>query len=125
MSQGLLPATGDGPEGESLQGFQWKCFLDAYKGYHQILMSTNDEEKTTFYTDHDAFYYKKNAIRIEECLGNLLATVYVDDMAIKSPNERRLLRDVEETLQTLEKANMKLNLVVAPGSWYVLFLLIL
>ena len=23
---------------ESLQGFQWKCFLGAYKGYHQILM---------------------------------------------------------------------------------------
>ena len=40
---------------ESLQGFQWKCFLDAYKGYHQIMMSTDDEDKTTFYTDHGTF----------------------------------------------------------------------
>lgn len=33
---------------ESLQGFTLKCFLDAYKGYHQILMSKEDEEKTDF-----------------------------------------------------------------------------
>lgn len=35
--------------------------------------------------------------------------VDVDEMVIKSLEERRLLRDVEETLQTLEKAKMNLN----------------
>nr|GEV26760.1 reverse transcriptase domain-containing protein [Tanacetum cinerariifolium] len=30
---------------ESLCGFPFKCFLDAYKGYHQIQMATEDEEK--------------------------------------------------------------------------------
>lgn len=44
---------------ESLQGFRLKCFLDAYKGYHQILMSKEDEEKTSFYTDHKDFFYTK------------------------------------------------------------------
>lgn len=44
---------------ESLQGFKLKCFLDAYKGYHQILMSGEDEEKIDFYIDHGAFYYTK------------------------------------------------------------------
>lgn len=35
--------------------------------------------------------------------------VYVDDMVIKSINEKRLLENVEETLRTLEKVKMKLN----------------
>ncbi|XP_071694575.1 uncharacterized protein [Rutidosis leptorrhynchoides] len=36
---------------ESLSGFRFKCFLDAYKGYHQIQMAEADEEKTAFHTD--------------------------------------------------------------------------
>nr|GFC23559.1 reverse transcriptase domain-containing protein [Tanacetum cinerariifolium] len=31
---------------ESLCGYPFKCFLDAYKGYHQIQMAAADEEKT-------------------------------------------------------------------------------
>ncbi|GJS96823.1 hypothetical protein Tco_0803791 [Tanacetum coccineum] len=30
---------------ESLCGYPFKCFLDAYKGYHQIQMAEEDEEK--------------------------------------------------------------------------------
>ncbi|GJU70452.1 hypothetical protein Tco_1256711 [Tanacetum coccineum] len=33
---------------ESLSGFRLKCFLDAYKGYHQIQMVKEDEDKTAF-----------------------------------------------------------------------------
>ncbi|GJR65904.1 hypothetical protein Tco_0011969 [Tanacetum coccineum] len=36
---------------ESVVGFPLKCFLDAYKGYHQVQMAEEDEEKTAFYTD--------------------------------------------------------------------------
>nr|GFA12522.1 reverse transcriptase domain-containing protein [Tanacetum cinerariifolium] len=35
---------------ESLCGYPFKCFLDAYKGYHQIQMAAADEEKTAFHT---------------------------------------------------------------------------
>nr|GEV56484.1 putative ribonuclease H-like domain-containing protein [Tanacetum cinerariifolium] len=35
---------------ESLCGYPFKCLLDAYKGYHQIKMEKEDEEKTTFIT---------------------------------------------------------------------------
>jgi hypothetical protein len=35
---------------ESLCGYPLKCFLDAYKGYHQIQMAVEDEEKTAFHT---------------------------------------------------------------------------
>ncbi|GJV63119.1 hypothetical protein Tco_1473947 [Tanacetum coccineum] len=44
---------------ESLMGFKYKCFFDAYKGYHQIQMSWKDEEKTTFHTDEECFATQK------------------------------------------------------------------
>lgn len=45
---------------EYLNGFKWKCFLDAYKGNHQILMSKEEEEeKIAFYTNHGTFCYRK------------------------------------------------------------------
>ncbi|GJX23011.1 reverse transcriptase domain-containing protein [Tanacetum coccineum] len=36
--------------------------------------------------------------------------VYVDDFVIKSHTEQEILRDIEETFQTLRRINMKLNL---------------
>ncbi|GKB11282.1 reverse transcriptase domain-containing protein [Tanacetum coccineum] len=44
---------------ESLCGFPFKCFLDAYKGYHQIKMAKEDEEKTSFITSQGVFCYSK------------------------------------------------------------------
>ncbi|GJX31922.1 reverse transcriptase domain-containing protein [Tanacetum coccineum] len=44
---------------ESLCGYPFKCFLDAYKGYHQIKMAKEDEEKTTFITSQGIFCYSK------------------------------------------------------------------
>ncbi|GKA21799.1 reverse transcriptase domain-containing protein [Tanacetum coccineum] len=44
---------------ESLMGFNYKYFLDAYKGYHQIQMTKKDEDKMAFHTDEGVFYYTK------------------------------------------------------------------
>nr|GEU39158.1 reverse transcriptase domain-containing protein [Tanacetum cinerariifolium] len=44
---------------ESLWGYPYKCFLDVYKGYHQIKMAKEDEEKTTFITSQGIFCYSK------------------------------------------------------------------
>ncbi|GJU98195.1 reverse transcriptase domain-containing protein [Tanacetum coccineum] len=44
---------------ESLCGFPFKCFLDAYKGYHQIQMAEEDEEKTAFIINQGIFCYTK------------------------------------------------------------------
>ncbi|GJW36074.1 reverse transcriptase domain-containing protein [Tanacetum coccineum] len=80
---------------ESLCGFLFKCFLDAYR---------------------DAF-------RPKECWGNLPAfggqsihkqigrnlEVYVDDLVIKSRTEDKIIKDIEETFKTVREINMKLN----------------
>ncbi|GJT14555.1 reverse transcriptase domain-containing protein [Tanacetum coccineum] len=108
---------------ESLCGYTFKCFLDAYKGYHQIQMAEEDEEKTAFHTPHGVYCYTKMPFGLknagatyqrlvdkafEKQVGQNLE-VYVDDLVIKSHTEAELLRDIEETFRTLRKINMKLN----------------
>ncbi|GJS51265.1 reverse transcriptase domain-containing protein [Tanacetum coccineum] len=108
---------------ESLMGFKYKCFLDAYKGYHQIQMAKKDEEKMTFYTDEGVFCYMKMPFGLKiarETYQRLVDTIfegkmgrnleaYMDDMVIKSKTELEMIKDVKETLLTLKKVNMKLN----------------
>ncbi|GJT18968.1 reverse transcriptase domain-containing protein [Tanacetum coccineum] len=96
---------------ESLCSYPFKCFLDAYKGYHQIQMAESDEEKTAFHTSQGVYCYTK----IPFGLKNTGATyqrlvdkafdsqvgrnikVYVDDLVIKSHTETKMLRDIDET----------------------------
>ncbi|XP_071906205.1 uncharacterized protein [Coffea arabica] len=42
---------------DSAMGYEVLCFLDAFKGYHQIGMSEEDQEKTAFYTDRGIYCY--------------------------------------------------------------------
>nr|GFB88670.1 reverse transcriptase domain-containing protein [Tanacetum cinerariifolium] len=50
---------------ESLLGFRLKCFLDTYKGYHQIQMAEEDEDKTAFYAGEGVFSYKKTSFGLK------------------------------------------------------------
>nr|GFA07136.1 reverse transcriptase domain-containing protein [Tanacetum cinerariifolium] len=82
---------------ESLEGFKLKCFLDAYKGYHQIRMVREDEEKTSFHIEQGTFCYKKMPFRLKNAgatyqrlMDNMFAgqlgrniEIYVHDMAIE------------------------------------------
>ncbi|GJW71016.1 reverse transcriptase domain-containing protein [Tanacetum coccineum] len=108
---------------ESLCGYPFKCFLDAYKGYHQIQMAESDEEKMAFHTSQGVYCYTKmhfglkNAGAtyqqlVDKAFDNQVGRnteVYVDDLVIKSHTEAELLRDIDETFRTLRKINMKLN----------------
>ena len=108
---------------ESLCGYPFKCFLDAYKGNHQIQMAKEDEEKTAFHTSQGVYCYTKMPFGLknagatyqrlvdnafEKQVGRNLE-VYVDDLVINSHTEEELVRDIEETFKTLGRINMKLN----------------
>ncbi|GJR42446.1 reverse transcriptase domain-containing protein [Tanacetum coccineum] len=108
---------------ESLCEYLFKCFLDAYKGYHQIKMAKVDEEKTTFVTSQGIFCYSKMSFgqknaratyhrlvdrAFQKQIGRNLE-VYVDDLVIKIRTEEEMIRDIEETFKTLRQINMKLN----------------
>lgn len=93
---------------ESLSGFQLKCFLDAYKGYHQIQMAEGDEEKTTFFTVKVVFCCRKMPFGLKNAgatyqrladkvfssqIGRNLEA-YADDTVIKSISEEDMLLDI-------------------------------
>nr|GEZ20759.1 reverse transcriptase domain-containing protein [Tanacetum cinerariifolium] len=108
---------------ESVMGFKYKCFLDAYKGYHQIQMAKEDEEKTAFYTDRGTYCYTKMPFGLKNAGATYQRLVdsafqsqigrnfkaYVDDIVIKSRDEKMLLADIAKTFDNLKKFNMKLN----------------
>nr|GEU81940.1 hypothetical protein [Tanacetum cinerariifolium] len=108
---------------EAVMEYPFKCFLDAYKGYHQIQMSGDDEEKTTFYTDQGTYCYIKMPFRLKNAgatyqrlvdsafqaqLGRNLEA-YVDDMVIKSKTKRGIIMDITKTFDNLRKISIKLN----------------
>ncbi|GKA89899.1 reverse transcriptase domain-containing protein [Tanacetum coccineum] len=89
---------------ESLCGYPFKCFLDAYKGYHQIKITKEDEEKTAFTTSQGIFCYSKMSFGLKNAratyqrlvdrafqsqIGRNLE-VYVDDLVIKVVRKKKL-----------------------------------
>nr|GEZ80879.1 reverse transcriptase domain-containing protein [Tanacetum cinerariifolium] len=108
---------------ESLCGYPFKCFLDAYKGYHQIQLAELDEEKTAFHTRQGVYCYTKMPFGLKNAgatyqrlvdkafdsqIGQNIE-VYVDGLVVKSYTEVEMLRDIDETFRMLRKFNMKLN----------------
>ncbi|GKC79347.1 reverse transcriptase domain-containing protein [Tanacetum coccineum] len=104
---------------ESLCGYPFKCFLDAYKGYHQIKMAEKDEEKTTFITSQRIFCYTKMPFGLKNAgatyqrlvdkafqkqIGRNLE-VYVDDIVIKRRKEQEVCPDKVEVV--LKKSNFQ------------------
>lgn len=106
---------------EAISGYEILMFLDAYKGYHQILMDESDAEKMAFITDIGVFCYTKMPFGLKNAratyqrmmdrvfahqIGKNLE-VYVDDIVIKSRTVADAPRNLEETLQTLLSVNLR------------------
>ena len=101
----------------------WMSFLDAFQGYHQIPLATDDQEKTAFVTLVGNCHYKvmpfglKNAWSIyqrmmtkmfEPQLGKNVE-VYIDNMVVKSKLVSEHLADLTNIFEILRKHKLRLN----------------
>ena len=97
--------------------------MDAYSGYNQIPMYPEDQEKTAFITDMSVYCYivmpfgLKNAGAtyqqmmsqvFKEQIGRILE-VYIDDMIVKTPEDKDPVADLHETFQQLCRYDLRLN----------------
>ena len=97
--------------------------MDTFLGYHQIKMVVQDVEKTAFLTPCGVYCYTCMPFRLRNAgatfqwlmhiaLGRPLrrnAEAYVDDIVVKSWEERTLIEDLKETFASLCKVDMRLN----------------
>nr|GEZ07294.1 reverse transcriptase domain-containing protein [Tanacetum cinerariifolium] len=117
---------------ESLCGYPFKCFFDAYKVYHQIQLAEADKEKTTFYTGQGVYCYTKMPFGLKNAgvtyqrlmdkafegqVGRNIE-VYVDDLVtlkkyIKK-SDFHWTTEVEQAFQQLKQHLSELPLLVAP-----------
>jgi hypothetical protein len=98
-------------------------FLDCYSGYHQTPPLKEDQVKTSFITLLGAFSYTTMLFElksvgatyqtgIQQCLHTQLGCnieAYVDDVVVKTHEDKGLISDLVETFDNLRKIKMKLN----------------
>ena len=97
--------------------------MDAYSGYNQISMYAEDQEKTAFITDMGVYCYTmmlfglKNAGAtyqrmmsqvFKEQIGRILE-VYIDNMIVKTPEDKDPVVDLRETFLQLPRYDLRLN----------------
>jgi hypothetical protein len=108
---------------DSTSGCEFLSFLDAYSRYHQIFMSTEDEEKTSFITPCGTYCFVRMPFGLKS-VGSTFARevqigfepqlhrnieAYMDDIVLKTKDRSTLIQDLEETFANLRKINLKLN----------------
>ena len=108
---------------DSTAGHALMSFMDAYSGFHQIPLWTEDQEKTAFVTEQGLYCYTvmqfglKNAPATFQRLVNTVfqeqlgrnIEAYIDDMIVKSKRKDDHLQDLRETFATLRRHRMMLN----------------
>uniref|UniRef100_A0A2N9G4Z6 Reverse transcriptase domain-containing protein n=1 Tax=Fagus sylvatica TaxID=28930 RepID=A0A2N9G4Z6_FAGSY len=108
---------------DATAGHDRMSFLDAFQGYHQIALSTEDREKTAFITPLGIYCYKvmpfglKNASAtyqrmvtkmFKDQIGRTME-IYIDDMVVKSRLSQNHLKDLTETFRVLRLHKLRLN----------------
>uniref|UniRef100_A0A2N9I550 Uncharacterized protein n=1 Tax=Fagus sylvatica TaxID=28930 RepID=A0A2N9I550_FAGSY len=108
---------------DATAGHDRMSFLDAFQGYHQIALSTEDREKTAFITPLGIYCYKvmpfglKNAgatyqrmvtKMFKDQIGKTME-IYIDDMVVKSRSSQNHLKDLTETFRVLKLHKLRLN----------------
>ena len=108
---------------DAIAGHELLSFMDAFSGYNQISMDSDDQEKTSFVIAQGTYCYRvmpfglKNAGATYQRLVNRMfqkqigttMEVYIDDMLVKSATVELHIAHLSEAFQILRNYNMKLN----------------
>ena len=108
---------------DSMAGCDLLSFLDAYSGYHQILMTREDEEKIAFITPCGMYCFLWMPFGLKSAGSTFAMAVqigfepqlhrnmeaYMDEIVVKTKDRATLVQDLEETFANLRKINLKLN----------------
>ena len=108
---------------DATYGHPRMSFLDAFQGYHQIALATEDQEKTAFISLDTNYHYTvmpfglKNAQATYQRMMTRMfrdkirhtVEVYIDYMVIKSKQEIRHVEDLQGVFEILRKHRLCLN----------------
>jgi hypothetical protein len=108
---------------DSIASCELLSILDIYLGYHQINLTIDDEEKTSFITSFGIFCYTKMTFKLknggatyQKCIHIILESqirrnieAYIDDVVLMSKKSGDLLDDLKETFDNLCKYKMMFN----------------
>jgi hypothetical protein len=108
---------------DSMMTCELLSFLDAYSGYYQISLATDDEEKTSFITPFGIFRYtmmafglKNGGATYQKCVHIVLENqigrnidAYIGYIVVKLKKCGDLLDDLKETFDNLRQYKMMLN----------------
>ncbi|XP_058220738.1 uncharacterized protein LOC131330971 [Rhododendron vialii] len=91
---------------DATAGCERLSFMDAYRGYHQIALAPEDQEKTAFIFSSGNLLLQGRAVRPEECWCNLPMLHHKD---VSCTFARDHLRDLGEVFDVLNRRKLRLN----------------
>ena len=108
---------------DATYGHPRMSFLDAFKGYHQITLVAEDQEKTAFISPDANYHYTvmpfglKNAgaiyqrmmTRIFRDKIGCIMEVYINDMVVKRKQKKGHIDDLKEVFEVLRWHKLCLN----------------
>ncbi|CAN6725406.1 unnamed protein product [Malus baccata var. baccata] len=108
---------------ERLAGYQFYCFLDGYSGYNQIVISPEDQEKTTFACPFGTFAYRRMPFGLcnapatfQQCMVSIFSDyvekiieIFMDDFSVFGNSFDHCLSNLTLILKRCVETNLVLN----------------
>jgi hypothetical protein len=99
------------------------CYLDGYSGYHQILIHSDDQSKTTFTCPYGTFAYMRMSFGLynaptsfQRCMMAIffdlikkVMEVFIDDFSIYGKAFEDCLANLDKVLKRCQMADLVLN----------------
>ncbi|CAN6586193.1 unnamed protein product [Malus baccata var. baccata] len=108
---------------ERLAGYDFYCFLDGYSGYNQIVITLEDQEKTTFTCPFGTFAYRRMPFGLcnapatfQRCMMSIFSDyvekiieVFMDDFSVFGDSFDGCLHNLSLILKRCVETNLVLN----------------